>query len=106
VPTWGSALLLDGNIGIGGAPEALLARLHDLLRPGGEVLVELAPPGVAATSEQIQLEYAGRRSSPFAWAYVGIDAIAAPARAAGFSVAERWDDERRWFARLVADGSA
>ena len=25
-------------------------------------------------------------------------------RAAGFIVAERWDDEQRWFARLVADG--
>ncbi len=104
--TWGSALLLDGNIGIGGAPEALLARLRDLLRPGGEVLVELAPPGVAATSEQIQLEYAGQHSSPFAWAYVGVDAIEAPAGAAGFIVAERWDDEQRWFARLVADGWA
>ena len=31
--TWGSALLLDGNIGIGGAPVALLARLRELLRP-------------------------------------------------------------------------
>jgi hypothetical protein len=104
--TWGSALLLDGNIGIGGTPEALLARLRDLLRPGGEVLVELASPGVAATSEHIHLEYAGQRSHPFAWAYVGIDAVEAPARAAGFSIAERWDHEHRWFARLVADGSA
>jgi SAM-dependent methyltransferase len=99
--TWGSALLLDGNIGIGGAPQTLLARLRDLLRPGGEVLVELAPPGVAATTEHIQLEYAGQHSSPFAWAYVGIDAIEPLARAAGFAVAERWDAERRWFARLV-----
>lgn len=100
--TWGSALLLDGNIGIGGAPEALLARLGELLRPGGEVLVELAPPGVAVTSERIRLELGGLHSRPFAWAYVGADAIAAPARAAGFAVAESWRDERRWFARLVA----
>ncbi len=100
--TWGSALLLDGNIGIGGAPEALLARLRELLRPGGEVLVELAPPGVAATCEQIQLELGDAHSEPFPWAYVGIDAVQAPARAAGFAVAERWQHERRWFARLVA----
>jgi len=40
--TWGSALLLDGNIGIGGAPDVLLARLRELLRAGGEMLVELA----------------------------------------------------------------
>ncbi len=43
--TWGSALLLDGNIGIGGAPDALLVRLRQLLCAGGEVLVELAPAG-------------------------------------------------------------
>ena len=81
--TWGSALLLDGNIGIGGAPDALLARLRELLRPDGEVLVELAPPGVAATSERIRLELAGLHSRSFAWAYVGVDAIEAPARSGG-----------------------
>jgi SAM-dependent methyltransferase len=100
--TWGSALLLDGNIGIGGEPGALLARLRQLLRPAGEVLVELAPPGVVATSERIRLEVDGRRSRSFAWAYVGTDAIAAVARTAGFAVPERWEHERRWFARLVA----
>ncbi len=100
--TWGSALLLDGNIGIGGVPHALLARLRELLRADGEVLVELAPPGVAVTSERIRLEFAGRRSRPFDWAYVGADAIHAPAHAARFAVAERWCEERRWFARLAA----
>jgi SAM-dependent methyltransferase len=100
--TWGSALLLDGNIGIGGEPDALLARLRRLLRPAGEVLVELAPPGVVATSERIRLEVDGRHSRSFAWAYVGTDAIDAVARTAGFGVRERWQHERRWFARLVA----
>ncbi|MDQ3849827.1 MAG: hypothetical protein M3296_04325, partial [Actinomycetota bacterium] len=99
--TWGSALLLDGNIGIGGAPDALLTRLRELVRPGGDVLVELAAPGVAVTIERIQLELDGLLSHPFGWAYVGADAIDAPARAAGFAVAERWAAERRWFARLV-----
>ncbi|MFP5363167.1 MAG: methyltransferase domain-containing protein [Thermoleophilia bacterium] len=100
--TWGSALLLDGNIGIGGAPDALLARLRRLLRPDGEVLVELAPPGAATTRERIRLEFGDQHSRPFAWAYVGVDAVQAPASAAGFAVAEHWQDERRWFARLVA----
>jgi len=99
---WGSALLLDGNIGIGGAPEALLARLRELLRPGGEVLVELAPPGAGVTREVIRLELGSLRSAAFEWAYVGADAIEAPACAAGFAVTERWQDERRWFARLAA----
>jgi len=100
--SWGSALLLDGNVGIGGAPVALLARLRELLRPEGDVLVELAPPGVALTTERIRLELDGLHSRAFAWAYVGVDAIEAPARTAGFAVAERWQDDRRWFARLVA----
>ncbi len=100
--TWGSALLLDGNIGIGGAPVALLARLRELLRPDGEVLVELAPSGVPATTERIRLELGGLHSRSFAWAYVGVDAIEDPAEAAGFAVAERWQHERRWFARLAA----
>ena len=34
-----TALLLDGNIGIGGDPGALLRRVADLLTPGGAVLV-------------------------------------------------------------------
>jgi SAM-dependent methyltransferase len=102
--TWGSALLLDGNIGIGGDPVALLARLRELLRPDGEVLVELAPSGVAATSERIHLELGDLHSRSFAWAYVGVDAVDAPARAAGFAVAERWQDGGRWFARLAAAG--
>ena len=73
--TWGSALLLDGNIGIGGDPVALLARLRELLRPDGDALVELAAPGLGVTSERIRLELGDLRSRSFAWAYVGVDAI-------------------------------
>jgi SAM-dependent methyltransferase len=99
--TWGSALLLDGNIGIGGAPDALLTRLRELLRPDGEVLVELAAPGMPSLRESLRLELGGELSRPFAWAYVGVDAIDVPARSAGFVVAERWRDDGRWFARLT-----
>ncbi|MFD9907739.1 class I SAM-dependent methyltransferase, partial [Streptomyces sp. NPDC059063] len=35
---WGTALLLDGNIGIGGDPAALLARVARLLAPRGLLL--------------------------------------------------------------------
>ena len=43
--SWGTALLLDGNIGIGGRPAALLRRARELLAPDGAVLAELDPPG-------------------------------------------------------------
>ena len=42
---WRSVLLLDGNVGIGGDPERLLARVAELLTPGGEAIVEVEPPG-------------------------------------------------------------
>jgi SAM-dependent methyltransferase len=41
---WGSALLLDGNLGIEGDPIRLLRRVASLLRPGGSVLAEFEPP--------------------------------------------------------------
>lgn len=40
---WSTALLLDGNIGIGGHPHVLLQRVAELLTDDGLVLVELDP---------------------------------------------------------------
>lgn len=43
---WDTALLANGNIGIGGDPVTLLRRVHALLLPGGRAVVEVARPGV------------------------------------------------------------
>lgn len=100
--TWRTALLLDGNIGIGGRPVALLARLHRLLRPHGRVLCELDAPGSATTSELVALEDPdGTRSEWFAWARVGVEGIEPIARRAGLGVEETWHQEGRWFAQLT-----
>ena len=53
---WGSALLLDGNLGIGGDPARLLRRVGELLVPGGSALVELDPPGSPTRSVRARLE--------------------------------------------------
>ena len=46
--TWGTALLIDGNIGIGGDPAALLRRCAELVRDDdGRVLVETHPEPTA-----------------------------------------------------------
>ncbi|QNE76349.1 methyltransferase domain-containing protein [Streptomyces finlayi] len=37
---WGTVLLIDGNIGIGGDPHALLHRAAELLAPGGLLIAE------------------------------------------------------------------
>ncbi len=100
---WGTVLLLDGNIGIGGNPSGLLARCAQLVAPWGAVVVETDP--VAArdrTFEAVVTDDAGRRSLPFAWAEVGADALAAHAAAAGLVAGARWVRDGRTFVRLVA----
>ena len=98
---WGTALLLDGNIGIGGRPTALLARLQRLLRPDGLVLVELDAPGSAGGRTRIRLETDDEVSDWFRWAHVAADAIGVHAAEAGLRVRESWESDRRWFACLA-----
>jgi SAM-dependent methyltransferase len=97
---WRTALLLDGNIGIGGAPERLLARLAVLLDSCGEVLVELDPPNTATAMLRVRLERNGTTSTWFRWARVAIDDIAEIATAAGYRLIDRTHVRTRWFARL------
>jgi SAM-dependent methyltransferase len=98
--TWRTALLLDGNIGIGGAPEALLARARALVAPGGAVLVETGPPGTPTRRVRVRLETHGAVSPWFGWATVGAGGIAALARAAGLRPHDAFAVDGRWFARL------
>ncbi len=98
--TWRTALLLDGNIGIGGAPERLLRRLHGLIAADGEVIAELAPPGCLSRRLRARLESGDHVSSWFAWAQVAPDGISSAASASGFRVASVRRLGSRWFARL------
>jgi len=98
---WSTALLADGNLGIGGEPVTLLARLRTLLTSHGQVLVELDPPGSGAHKLTVRLEHAdGAASAWFPWARVGVEAIDGIAAQAGLSVGERWSAAGRWFAVL------
>jgi len=89
---WDTALLADGNIGIGGNPVRLLRRLGDLLTPRGQVLIELDPPGSGpAVRLQARLETScGRFGAWFGWAVVGVDSLPVLAAEAGLSVQEVW----------------
>ena len=98
--TWRTALLLDGNIGIGGAPAGLLARARALIAPGGAVLVETGPPDSPTRRLRVRLETPGAMSPWFGWATVGADGIAPLARAAGLVPAAPFSAGGRWFARL------
>jgi SAM-dependent methyltransferase len=98
--TWRTALLLDGNIGIGGAPVQLLTRVRALLSPAGALLVELDPPGADTGSLVARIERAAEVSSWFRWARVAFGDIKPIAEAAGYSLLQRAHLGSRWFARL------
>jgi SAM-dependent methyltransferase len=97
---WQTALLLDGNVGIGGAPEALLRRTRELLAPGGAALVELDPPGAPTVCTRIRIEAAGEVSEWFRWARVGVDGIEPVAARAGLPLVEVVCAGGRWLAML------
>jgi SAM-dependent methyltransferase len=99
---WQTALLLDGNVGIGGDPRALLLRVADLLAPGGSVLCECEAPGGGVRSGPLRLEHADGASRWFPWARVAADAIDEVASAAGLWTRARWEDDGRWFVALAA----
>ncbi len=98
--TWGSALLLDGNIGIGGAPCQLLARVGALLAPAGIVLLEVEDPDVPTGTLRVRLESGRTRSHWFPWARMSTAELPAIASEAGFEVREKWHAGGRWFAAL------
>jgi SAM-dependent methyltransferase len=98
---WGTALLLDGNLGIGGCAVTLLRRVRELVRPGGRLLIELSAPGEGPEVEHVRFESDGVAGPWFAWAHVSIDALAGVADDAGLAVQREWCDDDRWFACLA-----
>ena len=99
---WGTVLLLDGNIGIGGDQRRLLARVAALLRPGGLVLVELERTETALHDRGglLRVELEGAAGPWFAWRTVGPEDLDAAVAATRLAVEDRWTDERRRFSAL------
>ena len=97
---WRTALLADGNIGIGGDPVTLLRRVRELLDPRGRVVVDVAPPGVAQRTTWAVLTCGDEQSRPFRWSVVGVDAIEGLAAGSGLSATATYCVDERWFAVL------
>lgn len=97
---WRTALLLDGNIGIGAEPIGLLRRVTTLLAPGGTVLVELEPPGNPATTTTARLELDGVPGPWFPWTQLSVDDLHDIAHASRMTIVEVWSAGARWFAEL------
>ena len=95
---WRTVLLLDGSIGIGGDPAALLRQAGTLLASEGTVVVEVAPPAVSSGPVTVQFD---REDQPFRWARVGVDGLTALAEASGLAVARIASFGDRWFGWLT-----
>jgi SAM-dependent methyltransferase len=92
---WETALLADGNVGIGGDPVALLHRLREVLDPRGRVVAEVAGPGTPHTDDWASLECGGEQQV-IRWSVVGIQDIGRIAHQAGLAVVERLQFGKRW----------
>ncbi|MFF4588215.1 class I SAM-dependent methyltransferase [Streptomyces sp. NPDC001388] len=98
---WGTVLLMDGNIGIGGDPVTLLERMGTLLAPGGLLIAETAPVDVDERAEVqvVGVVHSCGSGGAFPWARLGTPALL---RYAGRA---RWRAVRQWTAggrRFVA----
>jgi SAM-dependent methyltransferase len=98
---WGTALLLDGNIGIGGNPADLLVRCAQLVQPGGLVAVEVHPdPRRDRAFRATLIDHQGRSSLPFPWYEIGEDGVRRCAAEAGLRAVETWAHADRTFVLL------
>ncbi|MBK5287237.1 MAG: methyltransferase domain-containing protein [Acidimicrobiia bacterium] len=98
---WRTALLLDGNIGIGGDPVRLLARACELLAPGGRILVEVEAPGCASEVQPVSFEIDGAAGPMFEWVAIDPDGLAGIVAEVGLRLERVWCDTGRWFGLIT-----
>ena len=99
---WGAALLVDGNIGIGGDPSALLERCAELIAPTGVIVVEVHDdPLRDHMYDGTIVDIRGHQSDAFPWAEIGDIALARRAERIGLRLDQSWDTDGRSFCRLA-----
>ncbi|WP_337192018.1 class I SAM-dependent methyltransferase [Streptomyces sp. HUCO-GS316] len=102
---WDTVLLMDGNVGIGGDPPALLDRVAVILRPGGLLIAETAPVDIDERAEVQVVDVVGPgvTGGMFPWARIGTPALlryAANASRPGWTPAGQWTADGRRFLAL------
>ena len=99
---WATLLLVDGNIGIGGDPDALLERCVALLAPDGVLVVEVhRDPEHDLAYVGTLHDAAGHTSDAFPWAELGVSALRRRAAKVGLTQVIEWSRGGRTFARLA-----
>ncbi|WSS24664.1 methyltransferase domain-containing protein [Streptomyces sp. NBC_01190] len=107
---WRTALLIDGNVGIGGDPAALLLRIAGIVRPAGSLIVETAPAAADEDlDERVRVRLgdgggagagAGAQGEAFPWCRVGPRALTRHAAGAGWTPTGTWTALGRRFVAL------
>ena len=102
---WDTSLLIDGNIGIGGDPIALLRRMSQLLNQDGLLLAETVPDRdvderVTVHVVRITADTHGPAGPPFPWARLGTPALLRLATHAGWRPERQWTADGRSFVAL------
>ncbi len=103
---WETGLLLDGNIGIGGDPVALLIRVASVLGPRARILVELGSPGTSGGPELARVEHDAFIGPWFGWTVVEAAGIEVITVRAGLELERLWSAGDRWFARIDTPGQS
>ncbi|WP_413760284.1 class I SAM-dependent methyltransferase [Streptomyces sp. MMBL 11-3] len=103
---WDTALLVDGNVGIGGDPRALLARTARLLAPGGLLIAETVPADVDERVRVHITDTHGSPGTPFPWARVGTRALLRYATRTGWTAVDQWASGGRSFVALRSRSDA
>jgi glycosyltransferase A (GT-A) superfamily protein (DUF2064 family)/SAM-dependent methyltransferase len=97
---WGTALLVDSNVGMGGDVAALLGRCCDLVGAGGLIICEVDPLPDRDEVYQVVLSSDGVTSSPLPWGRVGAGTLARVGAGLDLLVAEEWSAGGRVFVAL------
>jgi glycosyltransferase A (GT-A) superfamily protein (DUF2064 family) len=95
---WGTVLLMDGNVGIGGNVAELLARCRQLVAPGGLIICEVDPVGSRYDRDFVVLH--GPASLPLVWSRIGAAALVEVAAGLDLWTAEEWSAGDRCFVAL------
>jgi SAM-dependent methyltransferase len=98
---WPTALVIDGNIGIGGDVDRILRRIDRLLAADGRAVVETAADPATDRTMLVRFARAGVTTGPpFAWSVIGGHALAARAGRVGFGLLDAWTADGRHFVEL------
>ncbi|MEU9190990.1 methyltransferase domain-containing protein [Streptomyces sp. NPDC048484] len=97
---WDTTLLVDGNVGIGGDPHALLTRLTHLLVPNGLLIAETVPVDIDERVRVHITDAHGAPGTPFPWARIGTLALIRYATRAGWTAVDQWTAGGRSFVAL------